>query len=646
MSGSPLDRRFAGDICSGEAVRCCEKENPRSKLFRGGESSTSQTARRTCPGMNPQTINDIFFAIVERGLAQVMRVRRANQWVPISSQDFYHHVAGVAQVLHHWGLTRGDRLAILSENRPEWAVADFASLLLGAVVVPIYATLTAQQTAHILCDSGAKVVVVSTEKQLTKILSIRDQTAVEQVVVMDQVETAKAVHMRRLMQEGPAERDSQLDAYARTITADDLASIVYTSGTTGEAKGVQLTHGNLTSNILRSLDGFDVHPGQISISFLPLSHVTARHADIALLYRGVTLAYCPFIEQLPQALREVRPAIFVAVPRVYEKIYSQVEQKTNGFPKRTIYRWALSVGKTNRPEILAGKTPASLSWKMANKLVYSQVRARMGGNAELFISGGAPLGKELAEWYANMGIRIHEGYGLTETSPVIALNTPVAHKIGTVGRPLPNVEVHIAEDWEILVRGPSVFRAYWNRPEETRNVFVDGWFRTGDIGKLDEEGFLSVTDRKKDLLKTSGGKFIAPQPIENSLKLNSLIGASAVLGDRRRFASVIISPHFPRLEEWARANRIPFSSKRDLIANHKVRALYEQIVGEVNRGLARHETLKRILLVSEEFTAEDGTLTPTLKLRRKAIEERYRLQIDALYDEAADSRSREREVFG
>jgi long-chain acyl-CoA synthetase len=584
--------------------------------------------------MNPQTINDIFFAIVERGQARVMLFRRASQWVPISSREFYQGVTGVARVLCQWGLTKRDRLAILSENRPEWAVADFASLLLGAVVVPIYATLTARQTAYILCDSGAKVVVVSTEKQLQMVLSIRDQTAVEQVLVMDQVETANAMHMGRLMQEGPVERDPELDSRARTIAPDDLASIIYTSGTTGDAKGVQLTHGNLTSNIMHSLDGFDVHPGQISISFLPLSHVTARHLDFAMLNRGVTLAYCPSIDQLPQTLQEVRPDIFVAVPRVYEKIYGQVEQKAKEFPKRTIYRWALSVGQAQRPEILAGKVPASLTWKLANKLVFSPVRARLGGNAELFVSGGAPLGKELAEWYANIGIRIHEGYGLTETSPVIAINTPGAHKIGTVGRPLANVEVQIAEDGEILVRGPSVFRAYWNRPEETRNAFVDGWFKTGDIGKLDEEGFLLVTDRKKDLLKTSGGKFIAPQPIENSLKLHTLIGTSVVLGDRRKFASVIISPHFPLLEDWARANHISFSSRGELVAHRKVKALYEGIVGEVNRGLARHETLKRVLLVTEEFTADDGTLTPTLKLRRKAIEERYRERIRALYEEA------------
>jgi long-chain acyl-CoA synthetase len=584
--------------------------------------------------MKPRTINDIFFAIVERGQPRVMLVRETNEWVPLSSQELYQKVAGVARVLGQWGLTKGDRLAILSENRFEWATVDFASLLLGVVVVPIYSTLTAQQTAYILLDSGAKVVVVSTEKQLEKVLSIRDQTAVEKVVVMDQVKTAEATPIHRLMTEGPVEGDPELDAHARTITPDDLASIIYTSGTTGDSKGVQLSHGNLTSNIQHSLDGFDVHPGQISISFLPLSHVTARHADIALLHRGVTLAYCPFIEQLPQALMEVRPAIFVAVPRVYEKIYGQVQQKAKGFPKCTLYRWALSVGQEHRPEILAGKIPASLRWKLADKLLYSKVRASMGGNAELFVSGGAPLGKELAEWYANIGIRIHEGYGLTETSPVIALNSRGAHKIGTVGRPLPNVEVQIADDWEILVRGPSVFQAYWNRPEETRNAFVDGWFKTGDIGHLDEEGFLSVTDRKKDLLKTSGGKFIAPQPIENALKLNPMIGASVILGDRRKFASVIISPNFPLLEGWAIANHIMFSTRKELIAEPKVKALYDGIVGELNRDLARHETLKKILLVPEEFTAEDGTLTATLKLRRKAIAQRYRKQIEDLYEEA------------
>jgi len=586
--------------------------------------------------MKSQTLNDIFFAIVGRRQDRLMLVREASRWAPISSHELYRNVAGLARALKKWGLSKGDRIAILSENRPEWAVTDFASLLLGAAVVPIYSTLTAQQTAYILCDSGARVVAVSTKKQLQKILSIKDQTTLEKVVVMDRIETADAISMHRLMHDGSMDRDAGLEGFARTISTDDLASIIYTSGTTGTSKGVKLSHGNLASNILHSLDGFEIGTGHVSVSFLPLSHVTARHADIALLHRGVTLAYCPFIEDLPQALQEVSPTIFVAVPRVYEKIYSQVVQKVKDFPKSAVYRWAVSVGRAHSPKILGGKTPTALSWKLANKLVYSQVRARMGGRVEIFVSGGAPLGKELAAWYASIGIRIHEGYGLTETSPVIAINTPRAHKVGTVGRPLPNVEVRIADDSEILVRGSSVFRGYWNRPEETRNAFVEDWFKTGDIGTLDEEGFLSVTDRKKDLLKTSGGKFIAPQQIENSIKLNALIGTAVVLGDRRKFAFVIISPQFPLLEEWARANLVPFSSRQELVANPKVKALYEGIVAEVNRGLARFETLKRVLLVAEEFTASDGALTPTLKLRRKVIEERYRKQIDELYREAEE----------
>ncbi|MGB8065591.1 MAG: long-chain fatty acid--CoA ligase [Candidatus Sulfotelmatobacter sp.] len=584
--------------------------------------------------MSPHTLNEIFFAIVDRKQDQVMLAREAGGWLSISSQEFYRNVVGVARALIHWGLRKGDRVAILSENRVEWTVADFASLLIGAVVVPIYSTLTAAQTAYILGDSGARVAVVSTQEQLNKVLSIKQQTAVEKVLVMDPIETAEALSMKQLMQKGPAGRDTELESRALSITPGGLASIIYTSGTTGGAKGVQLSHGNLTSNILNSLHGFDVRPGHVSVSFLPLSHVTARHADLALLHRGVTLAYCPFFDQLPQILQEVRPTIFVAVPRVYEKIYLQVQQKASGRAKRAMYRWAISVGRAHRSAILAGQTPASPTWALANKLLFSKVRAQMGGRVEIFVSGGAPLGLELATWYADIGIRIHEGYGLTETSPVIAINNPTAHKIGSVGRPLPNVEVRIAEDSEILVRGPSVFRAYWNRPEETRDAFVDGWFKTGDIGSLDGDGFLSVTDRKKDLLKTAGGKFIAPQPVENSLKLNVLVGTAVVVGDRRKFASVLISPHFPQLEEWARTNHVAFSSRESLVTHPKVKTLYEDIVGEVNRSLARYETLKKVLLVPDEFNAIDGTLTPTLKLRRKVIEERYRAQIDHLYYEA------------
>ena len=586
--------------------------------------------------MSLQTLNDILLAICNNRSDRVMLQRGALGWVPISSAEIYRSVVGVARALESWGVGKGDRVAILSENRPEWTITDFAALSLGAVTVPIYSTQTADQTSFILSDSGARVIAVSTKHQLEKVLTIQRHTPVERILVMDAIETAHAVHMQGLMLQGPTDFDPEFDARARSIGPDDLATIIYTSGTTGTPKGAMLTHGNIASNIACSLDGFGVGTKgeEVSVSFLPLSHVTARHVDFALLYRGVVLAYCPDITQLAQALAEVRPDIFIAVPRVYEKIRQQVILKATGFPKNAIYRWALSVGRAHRAETLDGTQPAALSWKIADRLVFSKVRAGMGGKAEEFISGGAPLGRELAEWYADIGIPIHEGYGLTETSPVIAVNTPGGHKLGTVGKPLANVEVRIADDGEVLVRGPSVFKGYWNRPEETRDAFVDGWFKTGDIGQLDSEGYLSITDRKKDLIKTSGGKFIAPQPIENSLKLNPLIGTAVVIGDRRKFPAVLIAPHFLVLEDWALANQVDFASRQTLVANAKVQALYEGIVEEVNQNLARFEKLKRVLIVAEEFSAEDGTLTHTLKVRRRGIEERYQALIDEMYAKA------------
>jgi long-chain acyl-CoA synthetase len=584
--------------------------------------------------MSISTLNDIFFAIIERNRDRVMLHREAIQWVPVSTQELYRSVAAIARTLLSWGIVAGDRVAILSENRPEWPMTDFACQLIGAVAVPVYSTLTAEQTCFILQDAGCRIVFVSSEQQLRKVQSVQSQTRVEKLVVMDAVDTGTAFSFARLVHDAPATRDPELDALARAISPDDLATIIYTSGTTGVSKGVMLTHGNMASNIEYSLKGFDLGDEQVSVSFLPLSHVTARHVDFAMLFNGVTLAYCPFVDQLPQALLEVQPTVFVSVPRVYEKIHARADLKARGFPKKLVFRWALAVGRAHEPEILAGKTPASPVWKLADKLVYSKVREGMGGHGQIFISGGAPLGRELAEWFAMVGIRIHEGYGLTETSPVIAVNTPSAHKLGTVGKPLGNVQVKIAEDGEILVRGPSIFKGYWKRPDETANAFVDGWFKTGDIGNLDADGFLSVTDRKKDLIKTSGGKFIAPQPIENSLKHNALIAEAIIIGDKRKFPAVLIAPYFPLLEDWARANQVSFGSREDLIANPKVRVLYDGIVDDLNRNLARFEKLKRVILIAEELSAADGTLTHTMKVRRRAVEERYRKVIDDVYSHA------------
>jgi long-chain acyl-CoA synthetase len=564
-----------------------------------------------------------------------MLQREATGWIPISSAELYRNVVGLARAFESWGIGKRDRVAILSENRPEWTIADFAALSLGAVTVPIYATQTAEQTAYILQDSGARVIAVSTAHQLEKVLAVQHHTPVERILVMDSVASPAAAPMSEFTLRGPQGADADFDARAGSITPDDLATIIYTSGTTGTPKGAMLTHGNMASNISCSLEGFNFRwKEEVSVSFLPLSHVTARHVDFALLYRGVTLAYCSEIAQLPQVLTQIRPSIFVAVPRVYEKIRQQVILKASGFPKAAIYRWALKVGRAHRNEILEEIQPRALSWKIANRLIFSKVRTGMGGQAEEFISGGAPLGRELTEWYADIGIRILEGYGLTETSPVIAVNTPKAHKLGSVGKPLSNVEVRLADDGEVLVRGPSIFLGYWNRPNETDAAFDDGWFKTGDIGHIDGEGFLSITDRKKDLIKTSGGKFIAPQPIENSLKLSPLVGTAVVLGDRRKFPAVLIAPHFPVLEDWAHSHKIIFSSRQELVSNIRVQALYENLVEEINQSLARFEKLKRVLLVPDEFSWTDGTLTHTFKVRRRGIETRYQELIEDMYAKA------------
>jgi long-chain acyl-CoA synthetase len=549
-------------------------------------------------------------------------------------------VVVLARTLQEWGIRKGDRIAIVSENRPEWAITDFAALSIGAVDVPIYATLTGEQAAAIIKDSGARILFVSSREHLEKFSSIEEKTAIEKVVIFDALDNPVENNWVPLVEwsslfssEAVTEKATTWEVTARSIQPDDLATIIYTSGTTGTPKGVMLTHGNIASNMTFSLAQFNFVIGDVGISFLPLSHITARHLDYCLYLHGVVVAYCPHIENLPQALLDVKPTVIVAVPRVYEKVREKANARASSGLKRAIFGWALRTGEANLEEVLRGKTPGSIAWKLANALVYSKIRAGFGGRARFFISGGAPLGYDLARWYACMSIRIHEGYGLTETSPVIAINTPAHHRIGTVGQCLPNMECRIADDGEILVRGPAVFRGYWRREQETRDAFQDGWFRTGDIGKLDADGYLSITDRKKDLIKTSGGKFIAPQPIESRLKTNGFVAEAAVLGDRRKFPSVLLAPQFAALETWARANGVKYSSRTELVHDPKVQSLYEGIVHETNHGLAKFEQLKKVLLVPDEFSIASGELTPSMKLKRRVVEKKYADQIDALYGE-------------
>lgn len=580
-----------------------------------------------------RTLCDIFFVATSRELPRAMSYKKDGRWVDISTRELYSSVVTVARALDSWGMAKGDRAAILSENRPEWVFADFACLLTGVVDVPIYPTLTAEQIAYMLKDSGARIAFVSTEEQLNKVLSIRAKTAVQKIVVMDDVATkaSDVIRMSDLLTNQHQGQDPGLEARARSISPDDLATILYTSGTTGTPKGVMLTHGNIAANVMYSLVPFPIAVGEIYVSFLPLCHIFARHVDYAMFVHGLTLAYCPRLENLPQTLVEVRPTFEITVPRVLEKAQQKVSERSSKGLKRRIADWAMGVGRKHIHEVVEGRRPSSLTWKIADLLLFSKIRAGFGGRIHYFISGGAPLGIALAEWCASAGILVYEGYGLTETSPVIAVNTPENHKLGTVGKPLPNVQCKVAQDGELLVRGPSVFKGYWNLPEETRAAFVDGWFKTGDIASIDNDGYLSILDRKKDLIKTSAGKFIAPQPLENTLKMNALIAHPAILGDRRNFPAVLIAPNFPMLEQWAAANGVNFTSRQELVGNNKVQALYESIVEELNSGLAQYEKLKRVLLVADEFSIQTGELTPSMKLKRRAVEQKYKKEIDQMY---------------
>ncbi|HWB33493.1 MAG TPA: long-chain fatty acid--CoA ligase [Acidobacteriaceae bacterium] len=611
------------------------------------------------------TVNEAFLLVAGRGQQVGWRWLDGDTWRDIPCAEIYGSVRAMAAALAAWGVTKGDRVALISENRWEWPVVDFATLALGAIDVPLYLTLTADQVGYMLRDSGAKVAVVSSHEQAEKVLAaaqIEALPALEHLVVMDQLTTNPgAPHLAEMWDRNARipitpfsdllrdastlqSPDPAFDTRARSIQPADLATIIYTSGTTGKPKGVMLTHGNLASNISVSTIPFGFNSTDSCISFLPLSHVTARHLDYALMCDGATLAYCPKFDQLAAAMKAVQPTILVAVPRVYEKIRQGVEGKSHG-AKKAILNWALRAGETHRNQTLTGRKPSGLKWAIADKLVFSKLRVAFGGRVKTFVSGGAPLGMDTAGWFADMGIRILEGYGLTETSPVIALNYPNAARIGTVGKVLPNVQVRIAADGEIEVRGPNVFPGYWNKPTETAETFSpDGWFRTGDIGALDADGFLSITDRKKELLKTSGGKFIAPQPIENKLKAHALVGNAALVGDKHKFACVLLSPNFAALEGWAQVHNIPAAASPEvdraaLVRDPAVIARYQRIVDEVNATLAPYETMKRMAVVDCEWAIESGELTPSMKLKRRVIEQRHAVEIAAFYkDEATASR--------
>lgn len=592
----------------------------------------------------PTTLPEVFeFVARVHARPDILNYKRDGRWFPISSADVLERARSIAAGLYSLGIRRGDRVAILSESRPEWTLTDAGCIFLGAIDVPIYPTLTPAQVQYILKDSGARVLLLANETKLGEIQSIlSDCPAVEHLIVFERDPESKsaAISLEQLETRGQAFarqqrellRDLELQA-----KPDDLATIIYTSGTTGEPKGVMLTHGNLVSNLVDSSGHFSFGVADTALSVLPLSHIFEREAMYMYLYRGMAVYFAESIDTIGPNLREVHPTILVGVPRIFEKIYARIRQRTaeKGRASVALLNWAVNIGKDFARHLLEKKRVPmwlSLQHKLATKLMFSKWKTALGGRIRLLVSGGAALPEELALIYIGAGIPIIQGYGLTETSPVITASSIEENRVGTVGKPIRNVQVRIAADGEIETRGPNVMRGYYNKPEETRAVFTeDGWFKTGDIGTIDADGFLRITDRKKELLKTSGGKYIAPQPIEQLIKGSPFVNQVVLIGNGRRFPAALIVPDWERIESYAHLKGIETRERAQLCKHPRIIDLFERQVAALTSELAQFEKVKKIGLLENELTIEGGELTPTLKVKRRVVDEKYRDVIDALY---------------
>ena len=598
------------------------------------------------PRPAPGTLNKLFFdAISQYDRPDALQVKSGGAYRPISHSEVSTRVRHAARGLQSLGVRRGDRVSILSENRPEWAIADFASLTAGLTDVPIYPTLPADQIAYMLKDSGAVAIFVSGRAQAEKIKEIRGQLpALKTVIGFEGIPGLTDMSLSELEKRGAqgetGETTARYRGEALSVKPDDVATIIYTSGTTGDPKGVMLTHDNIFSNVAATRTAVPFEGRDVALSFLPLSHIFERMGGHYMMWAtGSSIAYAESIDTVPANMVEVRPTIVLSVPRLYEKMYARVLESalTGGYIKKQIFFWARDVAEKWANERLAGREPGGLlgrKYAIAQKLVFSKVKARTGGRLRFFVSGGAPLSPEINKFFYAAGLEILEGYGLTETSPVIAVNTLDNFRIGTVGKPIDGVEVKIAADGEILTRGPHVMKGYFNKPEATREAIdPDGWFRTGDIGEL-RDGFLAITDRKKDIIVTAGGKNIAPQPLENKVKTNKYVAQAVMLGDRRKFPSMLIVPNFDQLERWAQRHNIIWTDRAQLLRMPTIQAKIEKEVNRELAGAAHFEVPKKIGLLEHDFSIERGELTPTQKVKRKAIDKHYKTLIDSLYAEA------------
>jgi long-chain acyl-CoA synthetase len=597
----------------------------------------------------PGTLNRLFFDAVRRyDKPDALQVKVGGTYQPISHQTLARRVRHTALGLMEVGVKAGDRVAILSENRPEWAIADYACLTAELTDVPLYPNLPPEQAAYILRDSGSVAVFVSTAEQARKIASIRHECPSIGCVIGFGTARDEGVDLTLAELEAKgaaAETPERINSYtqnALAVAPDHIATIIYTSGTTGEPKGVMLTHDNIYSNVMAASIVIPFEGNDTCLSFLPLSHIFERMAGHYLMMQtGTSIAYAESIDTVPNNLVEVRPSLVLSVPRLYEKMYARVLENAlaGGALKKRIFFWARRVAERWADEKLAGREPRGLlarQYAIAQKLVFSKLKARTGGQLRYFVSGGAPLAPEINKFFYAAGLVILEGYGLTETSPVIAVNAPDAFRIGTVGKPIPGAEVAIAPDGEILTRGPHVMKGYYDKPDATReSIDDDGWFHTGDIGEL-RDGFLAITDRKKDIIVTAGGKNIAPQPIENRIKTNKYVSQAVMIGDRRKFPVVLIVPNWDNLEKWGKLKNLIWTDRAQLLHMPLARAKMEKEVFRELEGLARFEMPKKIGLLEHDFTVERGELTPTLKVKRRVIDRQYKDIIDGLYQEEAE----------
>ncbi|HYG63119.1 MAG TPA: long-chain fatty acid--CoA ligase [Thermoanaerobaculia bacterium] len=591
--------------------------------------------------MPVNTLSELFLKAAGYQKPDCLLQKVGGTFQPVSTAELVDRVRRLAKALVDLGVQRGDRVALMSENGPHWPTVDFATLCMGGVLVPIYPTLLPEQAAYIAGNCGAKVVFAETTAHLEGLLAHASQLSeVRQFVLIRGTSSdPRVITMADLVERGAGVDPAWFEREARAAKPDDLATLIYTSGTTGTPKGVMLTHGNIASNVEAGLSVLGLEGSYTALSFLPLSHSFERTVDYCYFHTGCTIAYAESVQAVAQNLQEVNPHVFVAVPRVYEKVLSRVQETVaSGSPvKQKIFAWAQGVAREALPYRLKGKTPGGLlgvKLGLADKLVFGKIKTRLGSRFQFAISGGAPLAREVAEFFWGIGVPIYEGYGLSETSPVISVNAVGAVKLGTVGRPIPGVQVRIAPDGEILSKGPHIMKGYWNMPNETSEVIdAEGWFHSGDIGEVDSDGFLRITDRKKELIVNAYGKNVAPAPIENALKASRFIGQAVVLGDRRKFLTALVVPDFEALRPWAERQGIGAKENAALIQDAQVRALIGKEVEQVNAGLAHFERIVGWELMPAEWTLETGELTPTQKVKRRVINQKYGDVIERLYGE-------------